>query len=234
MSRQTLTEGVKELDDPHAEEITPESRIRKAGAGHKPVWEEQPGILGVLEDLVNAHTKGDPMSALLWTNKSLRNLEAGLLGLGYTECHRVVGVMLKMLGYGLQADKKTLTITAPYKDWDTPFEHSNGEYKKAAAKGAVVLSIDAKKKEKRGNVTNNGHIYQPAKTPLETLDHDVPLPELGKATPLGIYTLFEHHGFVSVGMSADTAEFAVESMRKWGYAEGIRAYADAPEIVLTR
>jgi hypothetical protein len=74
VSRQTLTEGVKELDDLHAEEITPKSRIRKAGAGRKPVWEEQSGILRSLEDLVNAHTKGDLMSALLWTNKSLRNL----------------------------------------------------------------------------------------------------------------------------------------------------------------
>jgi hypothetical protein len=177
MSCQTLTEGVKERNDPHVEEITPKSRIRKAGAGRKPVWEEQPGMLESLEDLVNAYTKGDPMNVLLWTNKSLRNLEAGLLGLGYTACHRVVGVMLKMLDYGLQADKKTMTVTAPHKDRDTPFEHSNGECKKAEAKGVPVLSIDAKKKEKSGNVTNNGRTYQPAKTPLETLDHDFPIPE---------------------------------------------------------
>jgi hypothetical protein len=99
MSCQTLIEGVKELDDPYAEEITPTNRIRKAGTGRKPVGEEQPGILGSREELVGAHTKGDPMSALLWTNKSLRNLEVGLLGLGYTACHRVIGIMLKMLGY---------------------------------------------------------------------------------------------------------------------------------------
>jgi hypothetical protein len=190
-------------------------------------------ILESLEDLVSAHTKGDPMCALLGTNKSLRNLEAGLLGLGYTACHRVVGIMLKMLGYGLQADKKTLSVTEPHKDRDAPFEHINGECKKAEAKGVPVLSIDAKKKEKRGNVTNNGHTYQPAKTPLETLDHDFPIPELGKAMPFGIYNLFENHGFVSVGMSADTAEFSVEGIRKWWYAEGISAYTDAPEIVMS-
>jgi hypothetical protein len=146
VSRQTLTEGVKELDDPNAEEITPQSRIRKAGAGRKPVWEEQQGILESLEDLVSAHTKGDPMCALLWTNKSLRNLEAGLLGLGYTVCYQVVGVMLNMRGYGLQADKKTLTVTAPYKDRDAQFEPINKECKKAAAKGEPVLSIAARKK----------------------------------------------------------------------------------------
>jgi hypothetical protein len=232
MSRQTLTEGVKELDDPNTEEITPQSRIRKAGAGRKPVWEEQPGILESLEDLVSAHTKGDPMRALLWTNKSLRNLEAGLLGLRYTACYRVVGVMLKMLGYGLQADKKTLTVTVPHKDRDAQFEHINEECKRAGANGAPILSIEAKKKEKTGNFTNNGCTYQPAKTPIETLDHDFPIPELGKATPFGIYTLFENHGFVSVGMSADTAEFAVESMRKWWYAEGISKYERTPELVL--
>jgi hypothetical protein len=173
------------------------------------------------------------MCALLWTNKSLRNLEAGLIGLGYTVCYRVVGVMLKMLGYGLQADKKTLTVTPPHKDRDAQFEHINKECKKAKAKGVPVLSIDAKKKEKIGNFTNNGRTWQPAKTPIETLDHDFPIPELGKATPFGIYNIFKNHGFVSVGMSADTAEFAVESVRKWWYAEGLSTYGGAPEIVLT-
>jgi hypothetical protein len=152
MSRQTLTEGVKELDDPHVEEITPASRIRKAGAGRKPVWEEQPGMLESLEDLVSAHTKGDPMSALLWTNKSLRNLEAGLLGLGYTACHRVVGVMLNILGYGLQADKKTLSITVPHKDRDAPFECINGECKKAAANGTPFFQLMLTRKKREGTL----------------------------------------------------------------------------------
>jgi hypothetical protein len=162
-------EGVKELDDPHVEEITPKSRMRKAGAGRKPVREEQTGILESRENLVSAHPKGDPMSALFWTNKRLRNLEMGRLGLGYTACYRVVGIMLKRLGYGLQADQKP-PVTPPHKDRDAQFEHSNEECKKATAKGAAILSIDAKKKEKR---------------------------------------------------------------RKWWYAEGIRAYAGAPEVVLT-
>jgi hypothetical protein len=232
-SRQTLTEGIKELDDPNAEEITPKSRIRKAGAGRKPVWKEQPGILGSLEELVSAHTKGDPMCALLWTNKSLRNLAAGLSEQGYAVCYRVVGVMLKILGYGLQADKKTLTTNPPHKDRDAQFEHINEECKKAASNGSPVLSIDAKKKEKIGNFANSGRTYQPIKTPIETLDHDFPIPELGKATPFGIYDIFDNHGFVSVGMSADTAEFAIESVRKWWHAEGQSKYEFAPEIVLT-
>jgi hypothetical protein len=109
MSRQTLTEGVKELD--RADSVMPAGRSRKAGGGRKPVWEKQTGIPDMLEELVCAHTKGDPTTTLLWTNKSLRNLERGLSEKGYKASCRVVGEMLKMRGCGLQADKKTLTGT---------------------------------------------------------------------------------------------------------------------------
>jgi len=229
VSRQTLTEGVKELDNPEP----PSDRIRKKGGGRKPVWEIQPGILAQLEELVSAHTKGDPMRALLWTNKSLRDLEVELMGHGYAACYRVVGVMLKMLGYGLQADKKTLTATPPHKDRDAQFEHINAQCKAAAADGSPVLSIDAKKKELIGNFSNNGRSYQPHGEPIETLDHDFPISELGKATPYGVYNVFQNKGFVSVGLSSDTAAFAVEAIRKWWYAEGLKEYRFAPEIVIT-
>jgi hypothetical protein len=233
MSRQTLTEGVKELDNPEAAGEKELGRIRKKGGGRKPVWEEQPGILAQLEELVSGHTKGDPMSALLWTNKSLRDLEAELMGYGFVVCYRVVGVMLKMLGYGLQADKKTLTATPPHKDRNAQFEHINAVCKAAAANGSPVVSIDAKKKELIGNFANNGRTYQPHGEPIETLDHDFPIPELGKATPYGIYNIFQNKGFVSVGLSSDTAAFAVEAIRKWWYAEGLEDYRFAPEIVIT-
>jgi hypothetical protein len=105
VSRQTLTGGVKELDDPDSGMMEP-GRSRRRGGGNKPVWVKQPGLLEALAGLVSAHTKGDPMRPLLWTNKSLRNLAQGLAGQGYEVCHRVVGEMLKRLGYGLQADKK--------------------------------------------------------------------------------------------------------------------------------
>jgi hypothetical protein len=77
MSRQTLTEGVKELN--YTDRIMPDGRSRRPGGGRKPVRETQPGILEALEGIVSAHTKGDPMTTLLWTNKSLRNLEKGVV-----------------------------------------------------------------------------------------------------------------------------------------------------------
>jgi hypothetical protein len=232
VSRQTLTDGVKELDNPEAE-VMEEGRSRKPGGGRKPVWERQPEILEVLLDLVEAHTKGDPMSLLLWTNKSLRNLSGALARKGYSANKDTVGLMMKMLGYGLQADKKTLTVKPPHPDRDAQFEHINDETRRSAAAGNPVLSIDAKKKENIGNFKNGGKTYRPYKTPIEVLDHDFPLPELGKATPFGVYNIFKNQGFVNVGLSSDTAVFAVESIRKWWYAEGVGEYADSDKVVLT-
>jgi len=232
VSRQTLTAGVKELDKPEAETMRP-GRSRKPGGGRKPVWEEQSGLLEALEQMVSAHTKGDPMSPLLWTNKSLRNLEKGLKANGFQVSYRVVGVMLRRLGYSLQADKKTLTVTPSHPDRDKQFDHINAEMSKAVEAGVPVLSIDAKKKENIGNFKNNGRTYQEKKTPLEVLDHDFPIPELGKATPFGVYDIFKNQGFVNVGVSAETAVFAVESIKKWWYAEGVADYREAHEIIIT-
>jgi hypothetical protein len=232
MSRQTLTEGVKELNNAESETVE-QGRCRKAGGGRKSVWEERPEIFDALSELLDAHTKGDPMKLLLWTNKSLRNLSAALTEKGFSINKDTTGLLLKMLGYGLQADKKTLTVKPSHVDRDAQFEHINSETKKAISEGNPVLSIDAKKKEKIGNFKNDGQTYQPHKQPIETLDHDFPIPELGKATPFGIYNIFKNQGFVSVGLSSDTASFAVETIRKWWYAEGINEYSNAKKIVLT-
>ncbi|MDR2071792.1 MAG: ISAzo13 family transposase [Treponema sp.] len=231
MSRQTLTEGVKELGSTGG--IMPEGRSRKSGGGRKAVWEKQPGILSALEESVSAHTKGDPMTMLLWTNKSLRNLSKELEEKGYKACHCVVGEMLKILGYGLQADKKTLAVSETHADRDAQFEYINGQCKKAKVEGIPVISIDAKKKENIGNFKNKGKTYQPQGNPIKVLDHDFPLKELGKVTPFGVYNVFKNQGFVSVGISCDTAVFAVESIRKWWYAQGGKSYDSADEIVIT-
>ena len=231
-SRQTLTDGIKELEDPTVE-MPEEGKSRRPGGGRKPVWEEHPKIFETLSELLEPHTKGNPMRLLLWTNKSLRNLSAALAEKGYNANKDTVSTMMGMLGYGLQADKKTLTVTESHPDRNAQFEYINAQAKQAVLEGNPVLSIDAKKKENIGNFKNNGKTYQPFKTPIEVLDHDFPIKELGKATPFGVYNIFKNQGFVSVGLSSDTASFAVESIRKWWYAEGIKEYAKAKKIVLT-
>jgi hypothetical protein len=123
-------------------------------------------------------------------------------------------------------------VEPSHPDRDGQFEHINKQTLKAITAGNPVLSIDAKKKEKLGNFKNNGQTYQPHKLPVEVLDHDFQLKELGKATPYGVYDVFRNKGFVNVGLSAETAVFAVESLRRWWYAEGVLEYVNASEIVL--
>jgi hypothetical protein len=173
------------------------------------------------------------MRLMLWTNKSLRKLSKALKEQGYVANKDTVGLMLRMMGYGLQADKKTLTAKPSHLDRDLQFEPINTQAKRAVTEGNPVLSIDAKKKENIGNFKNNGQTYQPHKTPLEVLDHDFKFKELGRATPFGVYDVFKNQGFVSVGLSGDTAVFAVESIRKWWYAQGMVEYANAAKVVLT-
>jgi hypothetical protein len=231
VSRQTLTAGVKELESADAEPVK-QGRSRKPGGGRKLIWETQPGILEALSRLVEARAKGDPVRLLLRTNKSFRSLEIGLLELGFTACRRVVGEMPRKLGYGLQADKKTLAVTPSRKDRGVQFEYINDEAKKAAAEGNPVISIDAKKKENIGNFKNAGQTYRPHKTPVEVLDHDFPIKELGKATPFGVYDIFKNQGFVNVGLSSDAAAFAAESVRRWRYAEGAANYGGSDKIMI--
>ena len=232
VSRPTLTAGIKEFDKGDVE-VPKNGRSRKPGGGRKSILESNPEIVLVLLELLDAHTKGDPECLALWTNKSLRNLSESLKKMGYSASKDTVSDLLKMLGYSLQGNKKTLMTKASHPDRNAQFEHINDEAKKAIAHNNPVLSIDAKKKENIGNFKNNGQTYQPHKTPIEVLDHDFPIAELGKATPFGVYNIFKNKGFVSVGLSSDTAVFAVEAIRKWWYAEGVVDYENAEKIVLT-
>jgi hypothetical protein len=152
---------------------------------------------------------------------------------GYKAGHGVVGEMLKIRGYGLQADKKTLTLTETHADCDAQSEYMNEGCKKADAAGIPVISIDAKKKENIGNFKNNGKTYQGHGNPIQVLDHDFPLKGLGKVTPFGVYYMFKNQDFVRVGIRCDTAVFAVQSIRKWWYAQGKQSYGTADEIVIT-
>jgi transposase len=232
VSHETLRKGIQELEDPNAF-VPKQGKSRRKGGGRKPIWEDRPGILDVLKEIVAPHTKGDPINMLLWTNQSLRTLSEELRLQGYKASKNAVGTMLKKLGYSLQANKKTLTVTPSHPDRNEQFEYINTKTIAANAQGSPVLSVDAKKKENIGNFKNNGGTYQEKGKPTEVLDHDFPIKELGKATPYGVYNIFRNHGFVNVGISNDTATFAVESIRSWWYCEGITNYAGAKEIVIT-
>ena len=230
VSRVTITQGMHELDESSSIEI---GRCRRSGGGRKPAELKQPGIIEALESLLEAHTKGDPMAVLLWTSKSVRNLSAALKEKGYTASHVLVSTMLKGMGYTLQADRKDIAMNSQHPDRNAQFEYINEQAKLFFLKSAPVLSIDAKKKEKIGNFVNNGQEYYKAGEGPKVYDHDFLIEELGKATPYGIYDIFKNHGFVSVGIGADTGEFAVEAVRKWWSIVGIKSYPNAKELLIT-
>jgi hypothetical protein len=186
-----------------------------------------------LEDLIKGYTKGDPMKPLMWTSKSVRNLEKALKDKGYSIGYVTVSGLLKSLGYSLQANRKDLAIQKQHPERNEQFEYINEQAKVSFLNGVPVLSIDAKKKEKVGNFKNSGEEYCKTGNAEKVLDHDFLIEELGKATPYGIYDIFKNAGFVSVGVSKDTAEFAVESIRKWWRMVGKDVYPDAEEIMIT-
>ena len=232
VSRVTITQGLNELEEISTSDIEIVN-CRRPGGGRKPIELTQPGIREALETLVEAHTKGDPMALLLWTSKSVRNLSVALSEKGYKASHMLVSSMLKDMGYTLQADRKDITINTQHPDRNAQFEYINEQAKLFFLKGVPVLSIDAKKKEKIGNFANNGKEYHKKGEGPKVLDHDFPIPELGKATPYGVYDIFKNHGFVSVGISADTAEFAVQTVRKWWLLVGRKSYPKARELLIT-
>jgi len=232
ISRVTINQGLNELGD-NATDNNEIIRCRRRGGGRKSAELKQPGIKRALKNLVEAHTKGDPTALLIWTSKSVRNLSAALSGKGYTASHVLVSAMLKDMGYTLQADRKDITISTQHPDRNAQFEYINEQAKLFFLKGVPVLSIDAKKKEKIGNFANKGREYCKKGEGPKVLDHDFPIPELGSAIPYGVYDIFKNHGFVSVGISADTAEFAVQTIRKWWKLVGSTSYPKAKELLIT-
>jgi hypothetical protein len=213
--------------------LSTDAPIRRKGAGRKPITETQPGIKEALEKLVCDSTFGDPMSPLLWTTKSIRKLADELVEKGFKIGYRKVGYLLEELGYSLQKNQKMNQVGDEHPDRDAQFRHINEKVKTFGTLECPVISIDCKKKELVGNFQNVGREYAPKKHPVKVLDHDFPLPELGKAAPYGIYDISANEGYVSVGISADTAQFAVASIRSWWYTMGMERYPHAPQLLIT-
>ena len=233
ISRSVINAGIKDIREDNADVLSIDAPIRRKGAGRKPITETQPGIKTALEKLVSDSTFGDPMSPLLWTTKSLRNLADELVSEGFQIGYRKVGYLLEEMGYSLQKNQKMNQVGEEHPDRNAQFNHINEKVKTFGAEEYPVISIDCKKKELVGNFQNVGQEYAPKKHPVKVSDHDFPLPELGKATPYGIYDISANEGYVSVGISADTAQFAVASIRNWWYSMGIERYPNAPKLLIT-
>lgn len=231
VSRNTIAAGIKELSG--AVELAPAGRIRKEGGGRKSIGQTQPGIMEALEGLVSESSYGDPESPLRWTTKSLRNLSDALLAKGFTISFSKVRQLLNELGYSLQLNQKMLQVGEPHPDRDEQFRHISETAKAFLSEGLPVISIDCKKKELVGNFKNQGAEYAKSGQPVKVLDHDFPLPALGKVSPYGVYDMARNEGFINLGISSDTARFAVNSVRQWWDEMGMARYPGASKLYIT-
>ncbi len=234
--RNTISKGLKELKEGKEAVINSEKgevRIRAKGGGRKAVTVKQSGILEALERLVEPQSYGNPENPLRWTTKSLRKLANELQAEGFNIKYRKVGHLLKELGFSLQQNQKMKQVGEPSPDRNQQFQHINDTAKEYLSCGDPVISVDCKKKENIGNFKNNGAEYAPNYSPIKVLDHAFPLPENGKAAPYGIYDIFNNEGYVNIGISADTAMFAVNSIRNWWYHMGAERFPDAKRLYIT-
>ena len=230
VDRNTISSGIKEYEEyiNNSEEFNIESyRIRAVGGGRKKISDIKPEITEAILRIVSSQTFGNPDNPLLWTTKSTRNISDVLEKEGFNISKTTVGKILKEQGYSLHLNQKMKQVGEQHEDRDKQFQYINTNSKTLLELNQPVCSIDCKKKENVGNFKNNGAEYRQTNDPIKVLDHDFPLPDKGKALPYGIYDINLNEGFVNVGISKDTAQFAVHSIRCWWNEMGLEKYKDA-------
>lgn len=228
LARSTINRGE---DDLNAAPLRP-GRVRRAGGGRKTVAENDPGLVAELERLVAPATLGDPMRPLIWVSKSMDKLAAALTRMGHPISADTVRKELVKLGFSRQHNRKA-EEGAKHPDRNAQFEYINASVVAAQAKQQPVISVDTKKKELVGNFKNAGSDYRPKREPTRVNVHDFEDKDLGKVVPYGVYDVGANEGWVSVGVTSDTAEFAVHAIRTWLERMGRKRYPKARELTIT-
>jgi len=231
-SRVTITAGLRELKLPLRKRVAEAARVRRPGGGRRSLAEDDPELLATLETLIEPATRGDPESPLRWTCKSTRRLAEELTRQKHPASPSTVARLLRAAGYSLQANRKTRE-GASHPDRNAQFEYINGLVERFLRRGEPAISVDAKKKELVGDFKNGGREWRPQGTPEEVRVHDFQDKDLGKVIPYGVYDLLNNQGWVSVGIDHDTAEFAVNTIRRWWRQLGQRRFPQARELLVT-
>ena len=238
VSRSTIMAGLNEIEAMQTNKATQQepaalsTRTRRAGAGRKSAAVKDETLVADLLALVDPVTRGDPQSALRWTCKSLRALSDELKTRGHSISHVVVGQLLKLQGYSLQANAKVIEGNQS-PDRNAQFEHINATVTAAMAANQPVISVDTKKKELVGAYKNSGQEWLPSGEPVQVKVHDFIDPELGRANPYGVYDIGADEAWVSVGTDHDTSAFAVQTIRRWWYSMGRQRYPQARQLLIT-
>lgn len=230
LSQNTIRAGLKEIRDGSTD--LPAEQIRHTGGGRKRVEEREPLILEALDNLVEPTSRGEPECPLRWTCKSVNQLAEALQNQGYPICAMTVYTLLVEMGYSLQSNRKTLE-GKQHPDRDGQFQHIAKQVNRFQQQHRPVISIDTKKKENLGPFKNSGQEWQPKGGPTPVKTHDFPDKTQGKAIPYGIYDLTQNQGWVNVGIDHDTAEFAVESIRRWWQHLGVDQYRRSRHLLIT-
>ena len=229
LSDRTIRNGIEEL---HSDTPLPSGRQRRNGGGRKPLESSQHDLIDAIDRLVEPTERGDPQSPLRWTCKSLSNLQRELVWQGYRVGRTKISNILRSLGYSLQGNRKTREGT-DHPDRNAQFEHIARRVRACQRGGRPAISVDTKKKETLGKKANVGQEYRPKGVPLEVDTHDFPDKELGKAIPYGVYDIKSNEAWVSVGISHDTGEFAVEAIRRWWRRMGKKRYKKPKRLLIT-
>jgi hypothetical protein len=236
LSRPTIRAGLAEVHGgvPRDEEgdQTAAHRVRRDGGGRRRVTEKDRSLLKDLQALLEASTRGDPQSPLLWTNKSTRHLADALEQQGHHVSHDTVARLLDDLNYSLQANRKTKEGSA-HPDREAQFEHINTQVRAFQKRGQPVVSMDTKKKALLGDFKNAGREWHPQGQPIQVRSKDFIDKRLGKGIPYGVYDITANNGWVSVGIDHETAQFATESLRRWWQQMGSRVYPSAKALLVT-
>lgn len=231
VSRPAIYRGIKDIRQKQRRKKS-KGRIRKKGGGAKPTSSKLPEVFLALEALVEVATKGDPELPMRWTNKGLRKLSVELQNQGFKVSHTTVAVLLEEMGYSLQLNRKEKEGKS-VPDRNAQFEHINEKAKNFLKEGAPVISVDTKKKELIGNFKNAGREYHKKGDPVRVNVHDFPEPGEGKVAPYGVYDIGKNKGWVGVGITSDTAEFAVNTIRDWWHKMGKKDYPNVSKLMIT-
>jgi Rhodopirellula transposase DDE domain len=231
MSRTTITKAVAELDSGKKLSVAEQGRIREAGGGRKKVEEADPGLQAQLGKILEETSAGDPMSALRWTNKSTEAMAEELTRRGHAVSDKTVARCLREMGYSMQLNQKSRE-GPQHRNRDQQFRYINRQVASFRKSGDPVLSVDTKKKELVGAFKNGGRTWRPKGEPHRVQVHDFPSLAEGKAVPYGAYEIGEDRAVVNVGVTHDTAEFAVESIRRWWKLAGRKRKQAARRILI--
>ena len=233
LSRTTIYQGLMDLEMlKKSKEQRKPRRVRSPGGGRKPITVSDPELVKELEQMVDPVTRGDPESPLRWTCKSTRQLASALCDQGHRIGRQKVSELLATLGYSLQSNRK-VREGSQHPDRDEQFNYINEQVKSFQKRGQPVVSVDTKKKELVGDFKNRGREWQPKGSPEPVRVHDFMDKTLGKVNPYGVYDQTANVGWVNVGTDNDTAEFAVESIRRWWEKMGKERYPEAKELLIT-